>query len=164
MLAPVTVTTYWGAGGLYTGSGDRTTSAMNAVAGGRRAATTLMDQAFSSASNFAVGVAVARVAGAAGLGAFAFAYVGWVVLVRHAPGSDHGSDDIEGDARRNGNPTIERGFAAEVLLGSAAAAVFALLGGVLLLFHAHSSRRRHCSSLPGCRRSSYRTIGATWPL
>ncbi len=111
---------------------------MNAVAGSRRAATTLMDQAFSSASNFAVGVAVARVAGAAGLGAFAFAYVGWVVLSDMHRSLITDPMNIEGDARRNGNPSIERGFAAEVLLGSGAAAVFALLGGILLLFHAHT--------------------------
>ena len=52
-------------------TGNATLRPLAAVrSGGRRAATTLIDQSFSSVSNFAVGVAVARVAGASGLGGF----------------------------------------------------------------------------------------------
>ena len=39
-----------------------------------RARTTMADQCVASASNFAVGVVVARISGPAGLGAFALAY------------------------------------------------------------------------------------------
>ena len=138
---------------------------MNAVAGSRRAATTLMDQAFSSASNFAVGVAVARVAGAAGLGAFAFAYVGWVVLSDMHRSLITDPMNIEGDARRNGNPSIERGFVGR------GAAWLRRRRGVC------ASRRdpapvprpyvRHRDTVSGsmdARGSSCRTTGATWPL
>ncbi len=93
-------------------------------------------------SNFAVGVAVARVAGASGLGGFSLAYAGWqVVAGMHrslvtdpmAIAGDvyHASGDVH-DARVRGG--IKRGFAAEMLLGAAAASVFALVGGALMLF------------------------------
>ncbi len=121
-----------------TGASEPTTTVTATVSGSRRAATTLLDQSLSSASNFAVGVAVARVAGAAGLGAFAFAYMAWVVLtdIHRALITDPMA--IEGDVRTQGTRGIQRGFAAEVLLGSAAAVVFGLVGGVLLLAHAHT--------------------------
>ena len=51
-----------------------------AGAAGKRALLTTTDQAFSSASNFVVGVAVARIAGPQGLGGFALAYGFWLVL------------------------------------------------------------------------------------
>jgi len=105
------------------------------AAGSRRAATTLLDQGFSSVSNFAMGVAVARVAGAAGLGAFAFAYAAWLVLVDVHRGLIIEPMAIEGDGRQAGTRTIERGFAAEVLLGSGATALFALVGVALHVLH-----------------------------
>ena len=118
---------------------DATPSAGTAVAGGRRAATTLLDQGFSSVSNFAVGVAVARVAGVAGLGAFAFAYAGWLVLADLHRALITDPMAIEGDVRGSGaSRGIQRGFAAEVLLGSGATVLFALLGAVLTLVHART--------------------------
>jgi O-antigen/teichoic acid export membrane protein len=112
-----------------------------ARSGGRRAATTLIDQSFSSVSNFAVGVAVARVAGAAGLGGFSLAYAGWQVLAAMhrslitdpmAIEGDvyHPDGDVSNAKTRHG---IESGFAAEVLLGVVGAAIFALVGGALIL-------------------------------
>ena len=112
-----------------------------ASSGGRRAATTLIDQSFSSVSNFAVGVAVARVAGASGLGGFALAYAGWQVFAAlhrslitdpmAIEGDVYSSDgDVFNARTRRG---IEKGFAAEVLLGVVGAFVFALAGGSLLL-------------------------------
>jgi len=91
-------------------------------------------------SNFAVGVAVARVAGASGLGGFSLAYAGWQVVagmhrslvtdpmaiegdVYHATGNTH-----DAGVRRG----IKRGFAAEMLLGAGAASIFALVGGALM--------------------------------
>lgn len=47
----------------------------------RRVALTSVDQVFSSASNFAVGVAVARISGPSGFGAYALAYAIWLFLV-----------------------------------------------------------------------------------
>jgi O-antigen/teichoic acid export membrane protein len=110
-----------------------------AVAGGRRAVLTLLDQGFSSISNFAVGVAVARVAGASGFGAFAFAYAGWLILADMHRALITDPMAIEGDVRSiNAKLGIQRGFAAEVLLGSGAAVVFALVGVVLFLVHART--------------------------
>ena len=46
----------------------------------RLAVLTLIDQGLSSVSNFAVGVVIARVVGASGLGGFALAYGAWLIL------------------------------------------------------------------------------------
>jgi O-antigen/teichoic acid export membrane protein len=110
-----------------------------ASSGGRRAATTLIDQSFSSVSNFAVGVAVARVAGAAGLGGFSLAYAGWQVLAAMHRSLITDPMAIEGDVYSSdgdvSNPrtrrAVEKGFAAEVLLGVVGACFFALAGGAL---------------------------------
>lgn len=108
----------------------------------RRAAITLVDQSFSSISNFAVGVAVARVAGASGLGAFAFAYAGWQVLAAlhrslitdpMAIGGD--VYNVDGDVHtarvRQG---IRSGLAAELALGLAGTVFFAIMSFILLAF------------------------------
>jgi O-antigen/teichoic acid export membrane protein len=112
-----------------------------ASSGGRRAATTVIDQSFSSVSNFAVGVAVARVAGAAGLGGFSLAYAGWQVLAAMHRSLITDPMAIEGDVYSSDGDVfnektrwgIQRGFAAEVLLGVVGACFFALAGGVLIL-------------------------------
>ncbi|HXW78252.1 MAG TPA: oligosaccharide flippase family protein [Acidimicrobiales bacterium] len=105
-----------------------------ARAGSRRALLTLTDQGFSSVSNFAVAVAVARGAGASGLGGFSVAYSGWLVLAAMHRSLITDPMAIEGDVRSTevGN-AIRRGFAAEVLLGLAGAAAFVLVGGTLAL-------------------------------
>jgi O-antigen/teichoic acid export membrane protein len=104
------------------------------VAGGKRATLTATDQVFSSLSNFALVVVVARLAGSAGLGAFSFAYGCWLILA-----SLHRSlvtdlmaienDVWAGDAKAR----IRKGMGAEVALGSIAAVLLALGGGVLSL-------------------------------
>ena len=45
-----------------------------------RATTTMVDQCVASASNFSVGIVVARISGPAGFGAFALAYTVWILL------------------------------------------------------------------------------------
>ena len=45
-----------------------------------RATTTMMDQGVASASNFIVGIVVARISGPTGLGAYALAFTVWVLL------------------------------------------------------------------------------------
>jgi O-antigen/teichoic acid export membrane protein len=108
------------------------------LAGSRRALLTLVDQGFSSVSNFAVGVGVAKVAGPAGLGAFAFVYAGWLVLADMHRALITDPMAIEGDVRVHGAHGIQRGFAAEMLLGSVGAIAFAVLGAALMVFHAHT--------------------------
>lgn len=102
----------------------------------RRAAITTIDQCFSSASNFAVGVVVARVAGPAGLGAYSVAYAVWLVLavVHRAMVTDPMA--IDGDARRDDAHTrLQSGASAEitfgvvVAIGMAACAAAVMVGG-----------------------------------
>jgi O-antigen/teichoic acid export membrane protein len=107
--------------------------------GSRLAAITLLDQGFSSLSNFAVGVAVARGAGAAGLGGFTFAYAGWLVLSAMHRSLITDPMAIEGDIRNSKtNAGVKKGFAAEVLLGVSAAICFVLIGACLLLIGQHT--------------------------
>jgi O-antigen/teichoic acid export membrane protein len=94
-----------------------------------RAGMTMIDQCFASGSNFLVGVAVARIAGPVGLGAFSLAYGCWVLIntVHRALITDPMA--IFRDLNEREFPKhIRRGFAAEVVLGLAASVVFALIG------------------------------------
>ena len=97
-----------------------------------RAGMTMIDQCFASGSNFLVGVAVARIAGPVGLGAFSLAYGCWILIntVHRALITDPMA--IFRDLNEREFPKhIKRGFAAEVVLGLAASVVFALIGVVL---------------------------------
>jgi len=93
----------------------------------------MADQAFASASNFVVGVVVARVAGPRGLGAFALAYACWVAInnVHRSlvtdPMAIHG-DGLGADAALH----IEHGFAAEISLGVSFSLLLAAVGAVVL--------------------------------
>ncbi|HET9061008.1 MAG TPA: oligosaccharide flippase family protein [Acidimicrobiales bacterium] len=113
--------------------------AKDALEGGRRVAITLADQGLSSVSNFAVAVAVARGAGASGLGGFTLAFAGWTVL-----GAVHRSlvtdpMAIDGDVRDpRAVASVRRGFGAEVLLGIAGALCLVVVGGVLLSVGQHT--------------------------
>ena len=106
----------------------------------RRAGLTLVDQSLSSLSNFAVAVAVSRVAGVAGLGAFSFAYAGWQILAALHRSLITDPMAIEGDVYNiDGDVTtysvrssIKKGLAAELLLGLVGAAFFALSALILL--------------------------------
>ena len=107
--------------------------------GSRRAGITLIDQGFASISNFAVGVAVARAAGASGLGGFTFAYTGWMVLSAMHRALIIDPMAIEGDIRDASTTySIKRGFAAEVLLGVCATICFVVVGGALMLANQHT--------------------------
>jgi O-antigen/teichoic acid export membrane protein len=100
----------------------------------QRVALTTLDQGFSSASNFAVGVAAARLSGAKGLGVFSFGYVCWLLLaaVHRALVTDPMA--IENDAWQPDAPArLRKGLAAEVTLGLTAMALFAILGLILKL-------------------------------
>lgn len=103
--------------------------------GGRRAAITLLDQGVASVSNFGVGIAVARGAGASGLGGFAFSYAGWIIvselhrsLITDPMAIER--DVTEAGASREG---VQRGFAAELLLGLTGTLCFVLIGTSLIL-------------------------------
>lgn len=98
-----------------------------------RAATTVADQAFSSASNFLVGVVVARLAGPGAFGAFALAYSVWLAIagvhralivnpMMVAAGGSHADSD-----------RVEEALAAEGILGLVGAAVIAMIGAILCL-------------------------------
>lgn len=106
---------------------------------GRRAVLTLFDQGLASLSNFSVGVVVARVAGASGLGGFAFAYAGWQVISAMHRALITDPMAIAGDVR-DGRliKGIQRGFAAEILLGVTGAIAMASIGFLLILTGQHT--------------------------
>lgn len=98
----------------------------------RRAAVTFLDQSVSSVSNFATGVVIARVAGAAALGDYMLTMMLWLIavgvhralitepIIVASPGDDDRAS------------VVADGLAAEVLLGSALAAVVGL-GGLTVM-------------------------------
>lgn len=99
-----------------------------------RVALTGIDQCVSSASNFAVGVAVARVAGVAALGEYSLAYAAWLMLAATHRSLITDPMAIENDVNRpDGEQRVRAGLAAEIALGIAAAVVFAVIGGSLSL-------------------------------
>jgi O-antigen/teichoic acid export membrane protein len=104
-------------------------------AASKRAILTTTDQAFSSASNFVVGVAVARISGPQGLGGFSLAYACWLVLAALHRSLVTDPMAIENDAIRPDAPSrLRRGFASEVILALGAAGGLALVGFPLFLF------------------------------
>ena len=104
------------------------------ASGSRRAVITVLDQSFASVSNFVLGVAIARSAGAKGLGGFAFAYAGWQLLAGMHRALITDPMAIEGDLRNTKiTQGTRRGFAAEVLLGLSGTITFALIGSALVL-------------------------------
>jgi O-antigen/teichoic acid export membrane protein len=101
-----------------------------------RVAATGIDQCVSSASNFAVGVAVARVAGVAALGEYSIAYATWLVLAATHRALITDPMTIDNDVHRSDAPArIRAGLAAELALGVAASAVFVVIGAVLTISH-----------------------------
>ncbi|MGH9006694.1 MAG: hypothetical protein ACRDV6_03105 [Acidimicrobiales bacterium] len=91
------------------------------------------DQCVSSLSNFAVGVAVARLAGIAALGAYSLAYVLWLVVADVHRSLITDPMAIENDLHDPQAPRHVRiGLAAELSLGLAMALPFALGGAILL--------------------------------
>jgi O-antigen/teichoic acid export membrane protein len=103
--------------------------------GATRATMTMADQCVASSSNFAVGVIVARLSGAAGLGSFALAYTCWILLNTLHRSLVTDPMAIWGDMRREDRDDfVRRGFAAELAIGLAATFLFAAVGFVVLLF------------------------------
>ena len=78
----------------------------------------MADQCVASASNFAVGIVVARISGPAGLGAFALAYTVWILLTTMHRSLITDPMAILGDMRgEDRDAYVRRGFAADVTLG-----------------------------------------------
>ena len=104
-----------------------------------RAMTTLADQCVASGSNFAVGIVVARISGPAGLGGFALAYAGWILVTLIHRSLITDPMMIVGDLRGDGKDEfIRRGFAADVTLGVMAACIIAAVGTALLVVGQHT--------------------------
>jgi len=97
------------------------------------------DQCVSSLSNFAVGVAVARLAGIAALGAYSLAYVMWLIVADVHRSLITDPMAIENDLH---DPQAVRhvriGLAAELSLGLSMALPFALGGAILLWTGQHA--------------------------
>jgi O-antigen/teichoic acid export membrane protein len=104
----------------------------------RRAALTMTDQCFASASNFVVGVIVARLSGPAGLGAYSVAYALWLMVAAAHRSIITDPMSIENDARREGaRARIQAGLAAELTLGAAVAVSVLVVSLVVLQFGQH---------------------------
>lgn len=104
----------------------------------RRVVFTIADQALSSVSNFAVGVAVARLAGAASLGAFALAYTLWLLLAGCHRSLITEPLIVYGDGISGSSADLREGLAVEIALGAVASLLCAGVGAVLLLLGQHS--------------------------
>jgi O-antigen/teichoic acid export membrane protein len=101
--------------------------------------TTMADQCVASASNFAVGIVVARISGPAGLGAFSLAYTCWILLTTIHRSMITDPMAILGDLRgEEKEELLRRGFAAEVVLGLMAACIFTAVGSAFLAIGQHT--------------------------
>lgn len=99
----------------------------------------MADQCVASASNFAVGIVVARISGPTGLGAFALAYAVWILLTTIHRSLITDPMAIMGDLRGDQKEEfIRRGFAADVTLGVMAACIIAAVGAALLVVGQHT--------------------------
>lgn len=106
---------------------------------GTRVLLTGADQCVASLSNFAVGVAIARVAGIAALGAYSLAYVIWLAFAAVHRALVAEPMAIENDVRgERANHNVQIGFAGEMALGAACACVVACVGVVLLVIGQHA--------------------------
>ncbi len=104
-----------------------------------RATTTMIDQGVASASNFVVGIVVARISGPAGLGAFALAYTIWILLTMLYRSVITEPMAIMGDMRRDDRDEIvRRGVAAVALLGVMASCIVAAVGTTCLAVGQHT--------------------------
>jgi O-antigen/teichoic acid export membrane protein len=104
-----------------------------------RGMTTLADQCVASASNFAVGIIVARISGPAGLGAFALAYAAWILLTLIHRSLIVDPMVITGDLRGDQkDESTQRGVAADVTFGVMATCIIAATGTALLVVGQHT--------------------------
>jgi O-antigen/teichoic acid export membrane protein len=98
--------------------------------GGRRAVLTLTDQIVSSASNFVVGVLIARAGGADALGAFGIAFLVWLVVL----GANRAlvtEPMTVGGAMDSDNAELREGLLATLILGVGGAGLLAVAGSVM---------------------------------
>jgi O-antigen/teichoic acid export membrane protein len=100
--------------------------------GAHGATLALADQLVSSASNFALGVLIARAGGAGALGAFGIAFVVWVAVLGVNRALVAEPMTVAGSTEDPGSQLGE-GLSATLVLGVVVAAALALLGGALLL-------------------------------
>jgi glycosyltransferase involved in cell wall biosynthesis/O-antigen/teichoic acid export membrane protein len=99
-----------------------------------RAGVTTADQAVSSLSNFAVGVAIARIAGIAGLGAFTLMYAVWLIVASMHRALITDPMAIEGDLHKSdAKQHIRDGLSGEIALGLTTGVAFAAVGLILIL-------------------------------
>ena len=99
----------------------------------------MIDQGVASASNFVVGIVVARISGPAGLGAFALAYTVWILLTMLYRSVITEPMAIMGDMRRDDRDEIVRqGVAAVVILGVIASCIVAAVGTTCLVVGQHT--------------------------
>jgi O-antigen/teichoic acid export membrane protein len=104
-----------------------------------RVGLTGIDQAVSSLGNFAVGVAVARVAGIAALGEYSLAYATWLVVAALHRSLITDPMAIETDVNQaDASFHVKVGLAAELVLGLTAAALFGVVGLILLAVGQHA--------------------------
>ncbi len=98
-----------------------------------------LDQGVSSLSNFAVGVAVARVAGVAALGEYSLAYAAWLIVAATHRSLITDPMAIENDVNKpDAAFHMRAGLAAELVLGMASAALFGIVGFILLAAGQHA--------------------------
>ena len=104
-----------------------------------RLSMTMVDQCVASASNFSVGVVVARISGPAGLGAFALAYTVWILLTTIHRSLITDPMAIMGDMlSEERDEFVRRGFAADVTIGVGAGCIVAAIGAILLSIGQHA--------------------------
>jgi O-antigen/teichoic acid export membrane protein len=107
------------------------------IGDGRDAVLTLADQLVSSASNFTIGVLIARAGGADALGAFGVAFLVWLAAVgvnRALVTEPMTVSDATGSGNTGGGDAqLREGMSATLLLGLGWAAFLAVSGGVLRL-------------------------------
>ena len=100
----------------------------------RRAWLTALDQGIASASNFAIGAVVGRVTGPSGLGAFALAYTGWILLINLHRSLITDPMAILGDVRdQEREARLRTGLAGEMVLAVFAMAILSVAGALLAL-------------------------------
>jgi O-antigen/teichoic acid export membrane protein len=99
---------------------------------------TTVDQGIASLSNFAVGAAIARIAGLGAFGAYALVYAGWLLLAGFHRSLVTDPMNIENDVHADEVArNVALGLAGELTLGLGAGAAAAAIGVVLLAVHQH---------------------------
>jgi len=115
-------------------TGRHTAERLRRTSGGRGAAVTLLDQLISSASNFVLGVLIARASGAEGLGTFGIAFLIWLAVV----GTNRALVTEPMTVTRpiaGRQAQLPEGLLASLVLGLAASAVLAMADFALGLAH-----------------------------